>query len=132
MSKKSLKLIKYFWYLNLNKHCVETKANRVKKKKGKKGKKDLKQKIIDFAKSKFKFDMVTFLHKTIAAVVVFSFHSHFNRSLCAQRYIYLSPRLSITAQFSCFSSCTSCYVFQYTSGSLQIHTAFSAYVISVA
>lgn len=39
MSKKSLKLIKYFWYLNLNKHCVETKANRVKKKKEKKEKK---------------------------------------------------------------------------------------------
>lgn len=64
MSKKSLKLIKYFWCLNLNKHCVETKANQVKKKKGKK---DLKQKIIDFAKSKFKFDMVTFLHKTMSS-----------------------------------------------------------------
>lgn len=67
MSKKSLKLIKYFWYLNLNKHCVETKANRVKKRKKEKGKKDLKQKIIDFAKSKFKFDMVTFLHKTMSS-----------------------------------------------------------------
>lgn len=35
--------------------------------KKKKGKKDLKQEIIDFAKSKFKFDMVTFLHKTMCS-----------------------------------------------------------------
>lgn len=33
----------------------------------------MKQKIIDFAKSKFKFDMVTFLHKTMLLLWSFLF-----------------------------------------------------------
>lgn len=111
---------------------METKATQVKKIK-KKGKKDLKQKIIDFAKSKFKFDMVTFLHKTMASCC--SFRLTLTGSSVHSVTSTYHPVLALQLNFPAFPVALhvmSFQIFQYTSGSLQIHTALSAYVISVA